>query len=503
MLTMDKIKFITGLDRFKGDSLRGISRNTGHHFNTVKKYVDKREWNEERKERKPITSRLDPFKPEIDQWLTNDIDAPRKQRHTAQRVYNRLKGEYRDQLKVSLRTVQIYVAKKKKELYGKDEIGYLPLEHPPGEAQADFGEYYYNNENGQNLKGYTFTLSFPYSNGAYCQTFRGQNQECLLEGLKSIFEYMEKVPTKIWFDNLTAAVISIGKGGERKLVEQFERFALHYGFSANFCNPYSGHEKGSVENKVGYERRNLFVPVPQIKDSEEFNRQLFVECDNDLNRPHYKKEKLIADLLMEDKNAMRRLPEKAFEVCRLIKGKTDKYGKVPYETNLYSASPAVALSEVWIEIRANTITVMTNAYEPIVTHTRIYGHHQEPMIWEPYLALMIKRPNAIKYTGFYNDLPPIWQEHLSMNDHTGKREALKALAFMLKNSGIDIATKALNNTLESGVRDADSLLASYKRISCNLPDLEDIILPSYVPQLDTYQPDLGVYDNLFARRPSQ
>lgn len=496
---MDKIKFITGLSKFEGVSLREISRRTGHHFNTVKKYVDKQDWNRERKERVPTSSRLDPLKPKIDKWLKDDVDAPRKQRHTARRVYDRLKEEFQDQLQVSLRTVQLYVAKKKKELYSNDEAGYLPLEHSPGEAQADFGEYQYYDINEQIQTGYKFTLSFPFSNGGYCQSFLGQNQECLLEGLKSIFKYIGEVPTEVWFDNLTAAVISIGKGKERKLVDQFERFTQHYGFTANFCNSYSAHEKGSVEVKVGYERHNLFVPVPQIRDFKEFNRQLFVACDKDLNRPHYKKETLIADLLAEDKKAMHRLPEKEFDVCRLVKVKSDKYGKVRYETNLYSASPAVALRELWLEIRADQIALMTETYEPIITHKRIYGRNQESMIWEPYLALMIKRPNAIKYSGFYNDLPQIWQELLSTNDQTSKREVLKVLAFMLKDGGIDQATKALCNTLESGVKDADSILTSYKRINCNLLDVEDIRLPSYVPQLAVYQPDLAVYDNLFSR----
>lgn len=190
------------------------------------------------------------------------------------------------------------LAKKKKEIY-KDEGGYLPLEHPRGEAQVDFGQAVFY-EKGKLIKGHYLNMSFPYSNGGYTQVFKGDNQECFLEGMKRIFDHIKFVPYKIWFDNLSAAVI-IGKNRERNLVEQFERFTLHYGFEINFCNPNSGHEKGNVENKVGYVRRNMFVPIPHYDDIDECNKNLLKLGDLDMQRPHYKKGKTIAELFEEEK----------------------------------------------------------------------------------------------------------------------------------------------------------------------------------------------------------
>ncbi|GAW27811.1 hypothetical protein ULO1_03810 [Carboxydocella sp. ULO1] len=122
----------------------------------------------------------------------------------------------------------------------------------------DFGQAEFI-ENGVKITGHYLNVSFPYSNCGYTQVFKSENQESFLTGLKKNFEHIGCVPDRIWLDNLSAAVVTIKKHGDRDLTEMFKRFALHYGFECNFCNPNSGHEKGSVENKVGYHRRNFFV----------------------------------------------------------------------------------------------------------------------------------------------------------------------------------------------------------------------------------------------------
>ncbi len=149
---MTQIHHIRYLAFHKGKSYKSIARETGRDFKTVKKYVEKDDWNDEPKKRKKKASKLDPFKPVIDEWLENDLTAPPKQRHTAKRIYDRLCEEFGAEFNVSLRTVQYYVSQKKKELYIQNE-GYLPLEHSPGEAQADFGEAVVN-ERGKDIKGY-------------------------------------------------------------------------------------------------------------------------------------------------------------------------------------------------------------------------------------------------------------------------------------------------------------------------------------------------------------
>ncbi|GAW29829.1 hypothetical protein ULO1_23990 [Carboxydocella sp. ULO1] len=156
----------------------------------------------------------------------------------------------------------------------------------------DFGQAEFI-ENGVKITGHYLNVSFPYSNGGYTQVFKSENQESFLTGLKNIFEHIGCVPDRIWLDNLSAAVVNIKKHGERDLTAMCKRFALHYGFECNFCNPNSGHEKGSVESKVGYHRRNFFVPIPEFKDMAEYNKNLLELADIKMNRQHYKKKQII------------------------------------------------------------------------------------------------------------------------------------------------------------------------------------------------------------------
>ena len=245
----------------EGKSISQISRETGYDRKTVRNFINKEDWNEAVPIIKGETEfpKLEPYKELITKWLVDDKKAKRKQRHTALRVYNRLIEEV-DGFNCSYRTVAAFVAIKKKEIFKKAE-GYLPLEHPGGEAQVDFGDAQFY-ENGTLHNGKYLNVSFPFSNKGYLQLFYGENMECLLEGLIAIFYYIGAVPYRLWFDNTKTIVTNILKGGGRDLTERFLRFSEHFGFQAVFCNPESGHEKGNVESKVGYNRRNMLVPIP-------------------------------------------------------------------------------------------------------------------------------------------------------------------------------------------------------------------------------------------------
>ena len=153
--------------------------------------------------------KLEPYKPLIDSWLEADRKYPRKQRHSAQRIFNRLTAEV-EGFNCSYRLVAEYVSKRKTELSLKRSEGFLPLEHHPGEAQADFGsaEFY---ERGRLISGKYLVVTFPWSNAGYLQLFYGENSECLLEGLDTIFRHIGGVPYEIWFDNASSMVLNIMK----------------------------------------------------------------------------------------------------------------------------------------------------------------------------------------------------------------------------------------------------------------------------------------------------
>ena len=313
MLRMAQVNNIKDLYENEDLSLREISRQTGHSFKTVQKYAYQLDWSEDNLPDTEPTSYpvLGDFIPVIDEWLEADRKIPRKQRHTVWRIFCRLRDEH--SFGGSYSSVKKYVRKKRFVMNSKNS-GYLPLEHTLGSGQVDFGKHLYYDGAGQEQDGYALTISFPNSNKGYTQTFPSQNQECLLTGMKRIFEHIGGVPPVLRFDNMSTAVVQVLKGTDRILTDGFTRFMMHYRFRAEFCNPASGNEKGNVENKVGYSRRNAFVPVPTIVSFDGFNESLWEWCEKDAQRPHYKKKLLIAELWEEDKASLLCLPEYPFSV---------------------------------------------------------------------------------------------------------------------------------------------------------------------------------------------
>jgi len=494
VLTMAQIQNIRFLHNFKGLSLRSIAKETGHHFETVQKYIKKDNFNLVLREKQRRKGKLDPFKELIDQWLKEDLSAKPKQRHTAKRIYDRLKELYGDKFNVSDRSVRAYVARRRPEIIGVNN-GYLPLEHAPGEAQVDFGKAQFV-ERCILYDGFYLVLSFPYSNAGYLQLFKSENQECLLEGLKNIFEHIDGTPREIWFDNTSTIVKNIRQDGERDINTGFERFMLHYNFASNFCNPNSGHEKGHVENKVGYIRRNQLVPVPEFDDIREYNRQLLKKCNADLERKHYKKQITIAELFAEDKKALHPLPSVPFEVYRLERVKADNYGKVKYKNKIYSSSPVFAGRQLWIKAGAFEVTLLDDNYREIIRHPRLYGNQKESMQWAPYLELMARRPRAVKYTGFFMELPLELQDYLKQCDLAAQKAALQVLSKMVKTSDMATATAAFVDTLKRGLKDPDSIWSNYIRLTSGSYEPELTELPQKVPELSPYQVDTSIYDLL-------
>lgn len=292
-----------------GDKVSQIARELKVDEKTVRKYLKQEDFSPVMPIPEDRESRLDPYKPQIQQWLDGDANVWYKQRHTAQRVFDRLKAEYSD-FNLSYPTVQRFVKAYKAKMQQTKAIQELVWH--PGEAQADFGEADFYDQGRLCRKKY-LTVSFPNSNEGLYQVFGGETSECVCQGLKDIFEYIGGVPKILVFDNATG----IGRriGDEIREAQLFQQMRDHYGFMVRFCNPNAGHEKGNVENKVGTVRRNEFVPIPSFNDIEDYNRQLLQKSRED-EAIHYKKSRTVADLFEEDRRALKPLPSYPFNVCR-------------------------------------------------------------------------------------------------------------------------------------------------------------------------------------------
>ena len=496
---MDQVHLIRLYYYGQSKSLAEISRIMGLDWRTVRKYVDQEDFNPPSP--KPASEiqfcpKLDPYKPLIDQWLSDDKKAPRKQRHTAKRVFNRLTKEA-EGFDCSYRLVAEYVSARKKELNLSRQEGYIPLSHCAGEAQGDFGTAKFF-ENGKEMTGKYFVLSFPYSNAGYPQLHYGENLECLLESMDAIFRHIGGVPSEIWFDNTSTIVQKILRDGGRETTEKFNLFADHYGFRSIFCNPDSGNEKGNVENKVGYSRRNYMVPIPHFVCLEDYNKQLLKDFDEDLDREHYRKDAVLSELFEEDRKELLPLPRIPFDLRSHKTAVTNGWGKFSLDKgkHIYSVSPDHANQSVNLYLTSTTVTVLDGDFHEIVSHRRLYGDQvQESMEWLPYLRAIARKPRSLRNSGIYDMMPGNMQRYMDRCMNSDRGRILKVLSELTERTGFDSAMQTVNQAILYQANDPDSLKNLYRKLYMDVPDLPPIH-GSNIPKVIMISPDLAQYDAL-------
>ena len=252
----------------EGKSLRAIARETGFHRDTIKRMVSEGGPAEYRRRDEPERPVLGPFIPVIDEILKQDRQAPPKQRHTAQRIFDRLKEE--PGYAGGYTQVREYVAQAR----ALQQEAYVPLEFGPGEAQVDWGEVVVFDQTHEAPEGaavrsctvYAFVMTLPFSDARFVATFPRETQEFFLEGHRLAFAFFEGVPRRIVYDNLKSAVRKVLRGRGRHLNATFQRFCDHYLLEPAFCNVAWGNEKGSVENGVKWAEQNLLAPPPRLSE---------------------------------------------------------------------------------------------------------------------------------------------------------------------------------------------------------------------------------------------
>lgn len=434
--------------RRNGESVASIARKTHVSEPTVRKYLAKEDLSAVPSVRKPRASVIDPYLPVIEQWLAEDRANWRKQRHTATRIWERLRDEHGAE--VSLSTVTRAVARLRREFAAERDEAFMDLVWHPGEAQADFGEV------DVLLRGvvqrmHHFVLDFPYSNVGLVQLMPGENAECTCLALRNLFEWLGGVPERIVFDN--AAGVGHKGYGERepRLTHLFQAFQAHYGFDCSFCNPYSGHEKGAVESKVGMVRRKLFVPRPSVWSLENFNAGLPDRCLELATKPHYRKDTEERGLFSEDRAALLPLPGKRFDVVTWRHMKADRYGVVTLEgRHRYSADRANAGREVIVGLRALEVEVLDSSGKHLATHPRAYGqastNSEDPSMQ---LALLCNKPASWPNSRVRDALPDPLREWLDRQDRQTRNEALQTLKRVDRESGWANAVEAMLSILES------------------------------------------------------
>lgn len=382
-------------------------------------------------------SNLDPYKGIIHDWLNEDKKHWRKQQHTAERVHTRLAEEHGYTGSYSI--VQRYLKKYRSQETTK---GRLELEWEPGSAQVDFGEAEVY-EDGKLTRLKYLTVSFPYSNDGFSQFFGGETAECVCQGLKDIFAYIGGVPPLLIFDNATGVGRRIGNVIHES--ELFSRFRSHYRFQARFCNPNAGHEKGHVENKVGYNRTNLFVPVPHIQQIESYNRGLLDQHEKKAEEYHYKKGVLIKDLFQEDKESLLLLPAKEFHVCRYDWLTADGYGKICLDgKHYYSTRPEYARQKVLVGIRAHWVDVLTEGGQIVTSHRRKYGDSRTDVSdYSTSLAMLLRNSGAWHNSGLRQQTPEPLRDYIDSQPRERRKDCLRIMNELTDQYDWPTAVKAM------------------------------------------------------------
>lgn len=363
-------------DARSGMSNRALQRKHGVGYRTVAATLESA-WPKGRKPPPKRGSRMDQYRGVIDDWLRSDLDAPRKQRHTAKRIFDRLLDE-QHATDVSYWMVREYVATRRREIRieaGREPAAtFIPQEHLPGrEAEVDFGEVAIRLR-GELVTCTLFSLRLSYSGKAVHRISASAGQEAFFEGHAHAFRVLGGVPTgKIRYDNLKAAVASvIGFSRQRVEADRWTAFRSHYGIEAFYCQPgiQGAHEKGGVEGQIGWFRRNHLVPMPEVDSLAELNTMVHQwDLADDARRigsrartvgEHFATEQpLLASLLVDE-----------FETGRWFTPRVDRYAQVTVRMNKYSVPARTVGRQARVLLNASDLIVydvrMTSRFGPTV-----------------------------------------------------------------------------------------------------------------------------------------
>jgi transposase len=392
--------------------------------------------------------------PVIRQILEDDGKAPTKQKHTARRIFERLRDEYgytggETVVKDAVREWRI----------SRREV-FLPLSHPPGEAQVDFGEATVRIA-GRETKVAIFVMTLPYSGAIFVQAFPKECTETFMEGHRRAFEEFGGVPKRISYDNSAIAVIKVLKGRERKLTREFLRLQSHYLFTEHFCLVRRANEKGHVERLLGTARKRFLVPVPDVESIEILNQRLIESCRRDLDGRTRGRSGTKRELLQDDSTAFLPLPERSFESRRIDDGTVNSESLVRFETNDYSVPVRYAHRKV---IVIATVDEVRFVYEDRLLARYPRCWNREKVFFEPvhYLALLERKPGGFDHAKPLEqwNLPECFallRRRMEADDpKSGTRSFIRVLR-LLERFSLDEVTAGAEYALDIGLSDSDSI----------------------------------------------
>lgn len=444
MIGVDQYQLIRHLFAVEGISKREIARRLGISRNTVDRYCNGQNvpWDRQSAERSStvVTQEVRKF---IQGCLDQDKLANRKQRHTARRIYERLRDELGFTGGES--TIRRVVA----EMKAKMPEVYVPLSFGPAEAaQVDWGTATVIMA-GKKIEVNLFCTRLCFSGVPFVMAFPSQREEVFLEGHQKAFEYFNGVPKSAIYDNLKTAVKE-GWGKAAKEQDKFKAFRAHYAYDSIFCNPGEGHEKGLVENLVGYIRRNVLVPIPEVQNWEELNQLLLKRCERYRDEHHIRgREMPVREAFLLEKAVLTPLPIRPYEAVKIAEPKVDYFSTAPFDGNRYSVPVNYAGQTVTIKASAFSVTIYHRG-QRIAQHPRNYGQRKTVFELEHYIALLEKKPRSVRHARPVREanLPDeIWFFSSKLKDKDLDRSMVRLLRLMVDH-GLEAILKAVRKAIQ-------------------------------------------------------
>lgn len=387
------------------DSAAGMSgRALEHKYGVTRRTVAKAlssVWPEPRKKMALRETRLDPYKALVDQMLRADLDAPRKQRHTVKRIFDRLVDEH-DATQVRYRMVRAYVAERRGQIRTEAGRGppkaFVPQSHQPGvEAEVDFGEVTVRLA-GEQVKLVLFALRMSYSGKSVHRIFASGGQEAFFEGHVHAFTVLGGVPLgKVRYDNLKAAVAQV-LGFSRARVETSRWTAFHFFFDFEpfYCQPgiEGAHEKGGVEGDIGWFRRNHLVPIPEVSSLAELNAMVDEWDVADERRRIGSRPRTVGEHFAIEQPLLKPIPDEVLETGLVMSLRVDRYAQISVRTNHYSVPARLIGRKVRVMLHASELIVYDGQQE-IARHERLLAKGGARLELDHYLEVLVRKPGAL------------------------------------------------------------------------------------------------------------
>jgi transposase len=402
MLTMDEKAEIRHAVLVEGKSRRQVAHEMGCSRNTVRKMLEDSSRPRYRLSQPRGSPMLGPHKPLLQLWVEEDSRKVKKQRRTAKRMYQLLREEHGYMGAES--SLRAYVGKLRAKT--KQKL-YIPLAYAPGETgQLDFGEGEVTIA-GERVTAHLFLMWLGYSGAPFVQAYPTEMQEVFFSGHVAAFEFFGGVPHEIWYDNLSNAVQKVLRGTKREEQESFVSFRTHYLFKAEFCNVASGWEKGGVEGRVGYARRNWLVGAGEFESWAALNAYLLERCRQEQQRRLRGRSESIGARLAVEQAAFRPLPAHPYPCCKTVPAKANHLSLVTYDTNRYSVPVEQAHERLTLRAYVDRIEISAGV-EVVAVHERCWGREQDRLNPYHYLPLLARRPRAFAHAQAIREWRQSW-----------------------------------------------------------------------------------------------